>query len=99
MATPTVNSSVNAMELLVCEAEGGPGNLFQWQRMDTILVNDAEVNVTVDSASSGGDYECIVSNAAGNDSIITVINGKLVMCSGHSIDPLRGKVMKEISDA
>jgi len=81
MVTPTVNSNVNAMEQLTCEAEGGPGNRFQWQRMGVSLVNSAAVNVTVESASSGGDYECIVSNAAGNDSIITVINGKLMACS------------------
>lgn len=75
MAMPTINSMVNSTELLICTAVGGPGNIFQWRMMDMILVDTDQVNVTVISAQSGGDYDCIVSNAAGSDNITTLVNG------------------------
>ena len=53
-----------------CSAEGGPGNEFQWQRNGGDLENETSANLTVAniSASEGGNYTCVVSNAAGNDS-------------------------------
>lgn len=50
--------------------------MFEWRRNGVSIGSTAEVNVTITSASSGGDYECIVSNRAGNDSIFTVVNGE-----------------------
>ena len=76
MATPTINSSVNATELLNCTAMGGPGNRFEWQRMSMSLGFTEQINVTIVSAASGGDYQCIVSNRAGNDTIVTIVNGE-----------------------
>ena len=53
-----------------CSAQGGPGNEFQWQRNGWDLQNETLANLTVAniSASEGGSYTCVVSNAAGNDS-------------------------------
>ena len=53
-----------------CSAQGGPGNEFQWQRNGGDLENETLANLTVAniSASEGGSYTCVVSNAAGDDS-------------------------------
>ena len=53
-----------------CSAQGGPGNEFQWQRNGEDLQNETLANLTVAniSASERGNYTCVVSNAAGNDS-------------------------------
>ena len=53
-----------------CSAQGGPDNEFQWQRNGGDLENETLANLTVAniSASEGGSYTCVVSNAAGDDS-------------------------------
>ncbi len=53
-----------------CDAQGGPGNLFQWQRNGANLdeMTQPILQLTSVDASDGGEYTCVVSNAAGNDS-------------------------------
>ena len=54
-----------------CEALGGPGNQFQWLKSDVVLVDEVQPMLTVSVTSGsgdGGDYTCLVSNAAGNGS-------------------------------
>ena len=58
---------------LVCNAMGGPSNLFQWEINGTVVSNDSEVNLMATDASYGGNYTCSVRNAAGNDSASTTL--------------------------
>ena len=54
-----------------CGALGGPGNQFQWLKNDVVLVNETRsiLTISVNSGSGdGGDYTCLVTNAAGNGS-------------------------------
>ena len=59
-----------------CSAQGGPGNSYQWQWNGTDLDNETAQTLTVSqiSAADGGEYTCVVSNAAGNDSASTLLN-------------------------
>ena len=52
---------------------GGPNNTFQWETNGSIVGNDSILDVMDINASSGGDYTCTVSNAAGNDSASTTL--------------------------
>ena len=54
---------------LNCSAQGGPNNSYRWEK-DGMSIGDSESTLLVNDidASSGGNYTCLVSNAAGNDS-------------------------------
>ena len=58
-----------------CDAQGGPGNLFQWQRNGANLdeMTQPILQLTSVDASDGGEYTCVVSNAAGNDSTVFIL--------------------------
>ena len=52
---------------------GGPGNSFQWETNGIIVATD-DILILVDiNASYGGNYTCIVSNAAGGDSATAML--------------------------
>ena len=55
---------------LTCSARGGPDNMFQWKKNGTDLPgeNQTTLQLTDIDATDGGEYTCVVSNAAGNDS-------------------------------
>jgi len=59
-----------------CSTLGGPGNTYQWQLNGTDLDNETMQSLTIPhvSATVGGEYTCVVSNAAGNDSASTLLN-------------------------
>ena len=57
----------------MCSALGGPGNSFQWERNGNSIGNDSILNLEGINASNGGSYTCIISNAAGNDSVSTTL--------------------------
>jgi PKD repeat protein len=57
----------------ICDALGGPNNIFQWKMDGKIIRNDSMLEVKDIDASSGGVYTCTVSNAAGNDSASTIL--------------------------
>lgn len=59
--------------ILFCTAMGGPDNSFHWEMNGTTIGNDSVVNLVAIDASQGGDYTCIVSNAAGSDSASTTL--------------------------
>ena len=67
----TVHNNVT----LLCNNDGGPDNTYEW-RKDGIVLNN-EINNTLRlysiNVTSGGDYTCTVSNAAGNDSTTTTL--------------------------
>ena len=52
-----------------CSARGGPDNVFQWQKNGADLPgeNQTTLQLTLVSATDGGEYTCVVSNAAGNE--------------------------------
>ena len=54
-----------------CSALGGLGNTFQWVRDGVELENETSGLLTLLAidATSGGEYTCTVSNAAGNESV------------------------------
>ena len=58
-----------------CSAQGGPDNTYQWQNDGQDLMNETDTTLTVSniSAMNGGNYTCVVSNAAGNDSATAVL--------------------------
>ena len=60
---------------LTCSARGGPQNVFQWQTNGTDLPgeNQTTLQLTDIDATDGGEYTCVVSNGAGNDSISTTL--------------------------
>jgi len=58
-----------------CSAQGGPDNTYQWQNGEQDLMNETDTTLTVSniSAMNGGNYTCVVSNTAGNDSATAVL--------------------------
>lgn len=55
---------------LSCASLGGPGNYYQWQFEAVNVTGGDSETLTLNSveASDGGQYTCVVSNTAGNDS-------------------------------
>jgi len=53
-----------------CSAQGGPDSEYQWQYNGVDLMDQTNTTLTIDNigAVNGGNYTCVVSNAAGNDS-------------------------------
>ena len=60
---------------LMCSSDGGPDNNYEWSKGGVVLSGETSANLTLNfiTASSGGDYTCSVSNAAGNDSASTTL--------------------------
>ena len=58
---------------LNCSTLGGPSNSFQWERNGIPIENDSVLTLEGINASHGGTYTCIISNAAGNDSVSTTL--------------------------
>ena len=65
--------------ILTCSTRGGPDNMFQWQKNGADLPGEDQttLQLTDIDATDGGEYTCVVSNAAGNSSINTTINIRL----------------------
>ncbi len=77
MIDPQIRNSYNQdMVTLSCSAEGGPYNTFLWTYLRTgeDVANTSEYTVT-SSVLTGGDYQCTVSNDAGNDNDTATLNG------------------------
>ena len=69
--SPTMKiSSIRGNVTFSCSAQGGPDNGYQWQYDGVVLMDETNTTLTVDDirAGNGGDYTCVVSNAAGSDS-------------------------------
>ena len=58
-----------------CSARGGPDNTFQWLRNGTELVNETSERLFIPAIifMDGNEYTCVVSNAAGNESVSTFL--------------------------
>ena len=59
-----------------CTAQGGPNNMFQWQKDGQELFGESQSTLTLTTvnATDGGLYTCAVTNAAGNDSSDITLN-------------------------
>ena len=69
--SPTMEvSSIRGSVTFSCSAQGGPDNEYQWQYDGVVLMDETNTTLTIDNigAVNGGDYTCVVSNAAGSDS-------------------------------
>ncbi len=78
-ASPTlINAARNTTVEFICNALGGPTNIFTWTRLNdgTVLSNDSLLEIVVDSAQVGSDYECLVGNKAGNETTQVTLYGK-----------------------
>ena len=63
---------------LTCTSEGGPLLDYSWIFSDTVIGNDAVLNITGAAVSVGGDYTCNVTNDAGYNSSTTTVYGELI---------------------
>ena len=63
---------------LNCTSEGGPQLDYTWIFSDSIVDNDAVLNIANATVSNGGDYTCNVTNDAGYDSNTTAVYSKLI---------------------
>ena len=63
-------ASLNDTAMLMCNSSGGPNNTYEWIKDGTILDGETSDTLTlmIANASSGGNYTCTVSNAAGSGS-------------------------------
>ena len=63
-------SSIRGSVAFSCSAQGGPDNGYQWQYNGVVLMDETNTSLTIDDigAVNGGDYTCVVSNAADSDS-------------------------------
>ena len=75
---------------------GGPNISFTWEMNGVLVGNDSVLNLMNIDASDGGDYTCIVSNAAGTDSatatlfvtpyIVTPLNAQVLTTNGSNVN-------------
>ena len=56
---------------LTCSSLGGPDNAYQWLKDGVDIANKTRQVLTVSNVSAvdGGEYSCVVSNAAGNETV------------------------------
>ena len=84
----TNNGSTVSIE---CLAEGGPDNMFEWIARGDTLTSGSDVSISdgshlsvlsisnVNATEDGGEYRCVVSNAAGSDSDNATLNVRPVI--------------------
>jgi hypothetical protein len=68
---PSIHTDVT----LTCSNRGGPTNVYEWRKDETILTSETNNTLKLNSVevTSGGDYTCTVHNAAGVDSTTTTL--------------------------
>ena len=72
----SVNSTIGSTVLLTCEGQGGPNNSLSWMRQGMEIATTSSLTVAVNSSTDGGEYACVISNAAGSDNSTSEINGR-----------------------
>ena len=70
---------MNSDVTYTCYADGGPNNSYQWIRLRDDEVVSMTQELTVDNTDllDGGDYQCIITNADGNVTALTTLNGEI----------------------
>ena len=58
---------------LTCSYLGGPDNMVQWLRGDSILENKTDKTLSVEGVVTGEKFTCRVTNMAGSDSTVRII--------------------------
>lgn len=72
----TVNSMNGSSVTLTCSARGGPNNTFQWTYLRTgDAVSTSYQYIFTSTIYTGGDYQCTVTNDAGNGTDNATVNG------------------------
>ena len=73
------NVTTNNVVTYTCYADGGPGNSYQWIRIrdDEIVSMTQELTLNNTDPLDGGDYQCTITNNAGNDTAMTTLNGEI----------------------
>lgn len=77
---------------LSCSALGGPNITFQWIKDGIIIGNDSMLELVAIDASRGGDYFCIVSNAAGTERATSA-----VYVRPYIVTPLDSRVLTKVN--
>ena len=72
-----IDASFGDNVTFICSSLGGPYNQYQWTHLETdnIVSNEPELTVFSVYFNNGGNYQCEVSNAAGNDLTTSTLNG------------------------
>ena len=62
-----------------CSTLGGPGNNFTWFKTSdgAAVASEPVLQIAVEDAFVGSDYQCLVENDAGNDTTVVTLNGML----------------------
>ena len=72
-----IDAERNTTQQFTCFALGGPGNNFIWTRLrdGPALSNGLDLEILVEDASVGSQYECLVENNAGSENVIASLRG------------------------
>ena len=70
-----VFTNFNSTVSLLCGAQGGPNNMFEWSRLGVIVSNSDVLELTMITGSDGGVYQCTVTNDAGSGTANTSVIG------------------------
>ena len=72
-----IDASFGDNVTFICSSLGGPYNQYQWTYLETdnIVSNEPELTISSVLFNNGGNYQCEVSNAAGNDLTTSTVNG------------------------
>ena len=70
-----IDAERNTTEQFTCMALGGPGNIFTWTRLSDgqVLINNPVLEILVEDANDGSDFECLVENDAGMENEIATL--------------------------
>ena len=73
-----IDTSFGDNVTFICSSLGGPYNQYQWTHLETDNIVSNEPQLTISSVSFGddGNYQCEVSNIAGNDIAVSSLNSK-----------------------
>ena len=66
------------MVTYTCYAEGGPGNTYEWLRLRDNSVVSSIQELILDNTDplDGGDYQCTITNNAGDITVNATLNGE-----------------------
>ena len=76
----TIAKAVNNNNVtFTCYADGGLGNTYEWLRLRNNEVVSMMQELILDNTDplDGGDYQCTITNIAGNASAMTTLNGEM----------------------
>ena len=73
-----IDTSFGDNVTFICSSLGGPYNQYQWTHLETdnIVSNEPQLTISSVSFGDGGNYQCEVSNMAGNDIAVSSLNSK-----------------------